>query len=201
LINFYCLSINIYLYLPCKKIDKMKPSTKLILTILHIIAWIIFLGLCVKTGAIIYSFFVSLAINPEGAKNLYMGLDLSNLNSFDRGHYVIIVSFILLLSILKSFLFYLVVRIFLKINLINPFSADVSMLISRIGYVAVGIGILTMIANKYCDWLSKKGVSFPDLQSVLGGAGEFLLLGAVIFIIAQVFKRGIEIQTENELTV
>jgi hypothetical protein len=94
-----------------------------------------------------------------------------------------------------------VVRIFLRINLVNPFSTDVSILISRIGYLALGIGVLTIIANKYCDWLSKKGVAFPDLQSVLGGAGEFLLLGAIIFIISQLFKRGIEIQTENELTV
>jgi hypothetical protein len=35
-----------------------------------------------------------------------------------------------------------------------------------IKYFAVGIGILTVIENKYCDWLSKKGVAFPDLQPV-----------------------------------
>jgi hypothetical protein len=44
-------------------------------------------------------------------------------------------------------------------------------------------------------------VSFPDLQAYLGGGAEFLLLGGIIFMIAEVFKRGIEIQTENELTV
>ena len=179
----------------------MKSSTKLILAILHVIAWIIFLGLCIKTGVILYSSFVSLAINPGGAKNLYMGLDLSNLYYFDKGHYVAVVFLIIILSVSKALLFYLVVKIFLKINLVNPFSEDVSLLISRIGYLAVGIGLLTVMSNKYCDWLVKKGVAFPDLQSVLGGAGEFLLLGAVIFIIAQVFKRGIEIQTENSLTV
>jgi len=179
----------------------MKPTTKLILTILHVIAWIIFLGLCIKTGAFLYSFFVTLVINPEGAKNLYMGLNLSSLYNFDIGDYAIVASLIIILSGSKAFLFYLVIKIFLKINLVAPFSKDVSLLISRIGYLALGIGILTLEANKYCDWLSKKGVGFPDLQSVLGGAGEFLLLGAVIFIISQVFKRGIEIQTENELTV
>jgi hypothetical protein len=179
----------------------MKPTTKLILTILHVIAWIIFLGLCIKTGAILYSFFVSLAINPQGAKNLYMGLNLSELYHFDIGYYVIIGSCIILVSAAKAFLFYLVVRIFLKINFVSPFSKDVSLLISGIGYLAIGIGILTFITVKNCDWLARKGVAFPDLQPLLGGAGEFLLLGAVIFIIAQVFKRGIEIQTENELTV
>jgi len=179
----------------------MKPTTKVILTILHVISWIIFLGLCIKTGAFLYSFIVSLAFNPEGAKDLYMGLNLSALYHFDIGYYVVIGAGTILISGAKAFLFYLVVKIFLKINLVAPFSKDVSLLISGIGYLAIGIGVLTLIVSKNCDWLATKGVAFPDLQSVLGGAGEFLLLGAVIFIIAQVFKRGIEIQTENELTV
>ena len=179
----------------------MKSSTKLILTILHVIAWIIFLGLCVKTGAILYSFFVSLAMTPEGAKNLYMELNLSALYHYDRVYYIIIVSTIIVLSALKALLFYFVVKIFLKINFVKPFSEDVSRFISLIGYVALGIGVLTEIISKNCDWLAKQGVSFPDMRSVLGGADEFLLLGAVIFMISQVFKRGIEIQTENELTV
>ncbi len=183
------------------KIRKMKPTTKLVLAILHVIAWIIFLGLCVKTGAILYSFFVSLAMSPEGAKNLYMELNLSSLYHFDRVYYIVLVSTIIVLSALKALLFYFVVKIFLKINFVKPFSADVSRFIAMIGYLALGIGVLTEIANKNCDWLVKQGVTFPDLQSVLGGGGEFLLLGAVIFMISQVFKRGIEIQTENELTV
>ena len=179
----------------------MKSRTKQVLLILHIIAWIIFLGLCVKTGAIVYSFFVSLAKNPDGAKNLYMGLDLSDLYRFDTGHYVTIVLYIILLSGLKASLFYLVIKIFLKINLVRPFSTEVSCLISKIGQVALGIGILTLVDLGYIAWLTKKGITFPDLQQYLGGAGEFLLLGGIIFIIAQVFKRGIEIQSENELTV
>ena len=130
-----------------------------------------------------------------------MGLNLSGLYDFDKVHYIALASLIIVLSALKALLFYFVVKIFLKINLVNPFSKDVSLLISKIGYLSWFIGIVIVFANKDCDWLVKQRVSFPDLQSVLGGAGEFLLLGAVIFIIAQVFKRGIEIQTENELTV
>jgi hypothetical protein len=57
----------------------MKIATKQVLRILHVIAWIIFLGLCIKTGSILYSFFVSLFINTIAAKNIHMGLDLSDL--------------------------------------------------------------------------------------------------------------------------
>ncbi|HYK46430.1 MAG TPA: DUF2975 domain-containing protein [Parafilimonas sp.] len=179
----------------------MKTKTKRILTILNVTSWIIFLGLCVKTGAILYSFFVSLVLNPPAAENLHLGLDLSNLYQHDTGHYTVVVSLIIFLSGLKAYLFYLVVRIFMKINFVHPFSTEVSVLISRISYVAIGIGLLTFCANGYCAWLTKQGVVFPDLQNYLGGAGEFLLLGAIIFMISQVFRKGIEIQSENDLTV
>ena len=52
-----------------------------------------------------------------------------------------------------------------------------------------------------CEWLSTKGVSFPDMDPYLGAGTEFLLFAGVIVFIAQVFKRGIEIQSEHELTV
>lgn len=35
----------------------------------------------------------------------------------------------------------------------------------------------------------------------LRGGPEFIYFGGIIFIMAQVFKRGLEIQTENELTI
>jgi hypothetical protein len=35
----------------------------------------------------------------------------------------------------------------------------------------------------------------------LGGADVWLFMGVILYIIAQIFKRGIEIQAENELTV
>jgi hypothetical protein len=42
----------------------------------------------------------------------------------------------------------------------------------------------------------------PDTQFLrLGGADVWLFMAVVLFIIAQIFKRGIEIQSENELTI
>ena len=179
----------------------MKSTTKQLLTVLHIVSWVFFVGLCIKTGAILYSYFVSVVINPEGAKNLHMGLDLSNLYAFDKGHYSTMVIFIIALSAFKACIFFLLVKIFLKLNLVSPFSTEISAFITRIGFVALWIGVLTLFANGYCDWLSKRGVVFPTLQAYVGAGAEFLLMGGIIFIISQIFKRGIEIQSENELTV
>jgi hypothetical protein len=49
--------------------------------------------------------------------------------------------------------------------------------------------------------LIKRSFELEGLQSYLSGAFEYFLLSALIFAIAQVFKRGVEIQAENELTV
>jgi Protein of unknown function (DUF2975) len=179
----------------------MKSKTKPILQVLHILSWIIFIGLCVRTGAILYSFIVSLFVNTEGAKNLYAGLNLSSLFSYDRVQYCVVVLLIVFVSGLKAYVFYVVIKIFLKINFVHPFSDTVSRFISRIGYIALFIGILSIIGFSYCDWLGKKGVEFPDLYHFIGAGVEHLLFAGVIVFISQVFKRGIEIQTENELTV
>ena len=179
----------------------MKASTKGILTVLHVVSWIIFIGLCIRAGAILYTSIVSVYINPEGAKNLYSGLNLWSLYDYDTTYYTIIVSLIIIITALKALIFYQVIKIFSKINYVTPFSPQIASLISMIGYISLGVGILTKMTNGYCEWLGKKGVSFPDTSNVLGAGTEFLLFAGVIVFIAQVFKRGIEMQTENELTV
>jgi len=179
----------------------MKSKTQPILKVLNVISWIIFIGLCIRTGAILFSFFVSLFMNAEGAKNLYNELNLSGLLNYDKVWYIIIVMMIVLISVLKAWIFYFVIKIFLKINFVNPFSEPVAKLISRIGYFALFIGILSIMATSYCNWLAKKGVVFPDLNHYIGMGVEHILFAGVIVFIAQVFKRGIEIQSENELTV
>src|SRR5262245_7913052 len=104
----------------------MKSKTKNLFSVMNVLTWIVFIGLCIETGAILYSFFVSVFINAEGAKNLYMGLNLFELKSFDIGHYSALMSIIIFLSALKAYIFYLVIEIFLKINFVHPFSTKVS---------------------------------------------------------------------------
>lgn len=179
----------------------MKSRTKQILATLQVVSWIVFIGGCIKTGTLLFSLFISLFVKSIAVENLYQGPDLSALYAYGRGHFETLVSLTIFLTGLKTYIFYLLIQIFQKINFVNPFSAAIAKFISRISYVAVSIGILTILAEGYCSWLAKKGVAFPLKESYLGGAAEFLLLGGVIFMIAQVFARGLEIQTENELTV
>jgi len=175
----------------------MTTRTLFILKAINVIFWVIFIGLCIKTGAILISFFASLFVNLDGAKNLYLGLNLFDLFTFSKLHYVFIVSFIIILTGLKAYIAYLVVRIFLNFKFTSPFKTNVTLLITKISYVALGTGILAIIANSYSDWLNKKGIQISQDW----GSSEILFFAGVIYIIAQVFKKGTEIQSENELTV
>ena len=179
----------------------MKASAKQILTILHVVCWVVFIGLLINAGAIPFSYGISLFI-PEGANNLYKGLDLSALKRFSIWYYTCIVSFLVVLPGLKAYLFYLVIRIFSKIDFDHPFSPPAAALILKISQVALGTGILGIIADGYGRWLDKNDLASVDtLRQYWSGSTEFLLLAGIIFVIAQIFQRGVEIQSENELTI
>lgn len=176
-------------------------KTKTILSIMNVLVWIAFVGLCIKTGALLFTFMMSLFWNPLAAGNLYLGLDLSQLFAYSQWRYISMMSLILFLSGLKAYFFFLVTRIFENINMAYPFSEGVSNLLIKISSTALGVGILALLAKGYIKSLVKNGVELPSLNDYLGGAQEYLFMAGIIFIIAQVFIRGLEIQSENELTV
>lgn len=175
----------------------MESKTTAILQIMKIISWIIFIGLCIKTGAILISFGVSVFVNKEAAEDLYLGLDLASLYDFSMIHYVAIVLLWIVLTATEAYLFFLVTRIFSQINLEQPFSISVSQLISKISYVALGVGMLASAAYGYSEWLLAKELNIP----IQWNASGFLFMAGIIFVIALFFQRGVEMQSENELTI
>src|SRR5678816_921184 len=48
----------------------MKPKTKTLLSFLHILSWIAFVGLAIKAGSFLISYIVSIK-NPVASKDLY----------------------------------------------------------------------------------------------------------------------------------
>jgi hypothetical protein len=68
--------------------------------------------------------------------------------------------------------------------------------------VSLLIGALSWWGVKYTEWLTTQGVQMPPIENLgLGGADVWMFMGVILYVIAQIFKRGIEIQTENELTI
>jgi len=150
----------------------------------------------VKAGAILFSYCITLA-NPEGAKNFYAGLNLYDVRQFSFLHYTITAILMAAIPALEAYIAYLVIKVLTKIKLANPFTIEISKTIERISYFMLATWIIAIIYNMHTLWLMKRVTGLhEDLVST-----DFIFLAGVVFVIAQIFKRGVEIQSENELTV
>ena len=170
-------------------------KTEKILKIMYILSWIVFIGLCIKTGAILISYFVSIT-TPEAAQNLYAGLDLSEYYNHSFKQYTFIVSYKIGLFATEAYIAYLVTKLLKALNLEKPFNNEVQKLMQSISYSIFNLWILAMIHNTHVQFIGKRYHYSMDLFS-----SDFLFLAGVIFIFAQIIKRGIQIQSENDLTI
>jgi hypothetical protein len=94
-----------------------------------------------------------------------------------------------------------VIELLYKLDLKKPFSSFVAKKISQISYYTFSVGILSHIAWQTTKNLSHHGYEIDSLSQYLVDSHAFILMAAIIYIIATIFKKGIEIQNENELTV
>ncbi len=183
---------------------EIKIGTTQILKILYVLSWIIFIGVCIEAGGIIFNSFYDLVLNPVGAKYFWQQIDLSSLYRYDRGYFFVVTLIMSIVAVTRACIFYLIIKILhdKKLNMAQPFNEDVKRFIFKLSYMALLIGIFSWWGVKYAEWLATQGVKMPDIQYLrLGGADVWLFMSVTLFVIAQIFKRGIEIQTENELTI
>ena len=178
----------------------MATTNNFVFKALTIIAWIIFVGLCIEAGGLIVNFIFSL-YKPEFVQNLYQKLDLSKMYEQSKWAFYSMYSFILVLAIMKAVLFYVVIILITKIDLSKPFNSFVSRQISLISYYTLSIGLLSFIARQSAKNLLHHGFVTESLKQFWEDSEAFILMAAIIYIIATIFKKGIELQNENDLTV
>jgi hypothetical protein len=176
--------------------NKSKTKTQVVLNIMLVLTWIAFIGLLIKTGAMLFSYLMTL-IHPEKAKDMYSGLNLYNLMQFNFWNYSQIVSFMIIQAVLKAYILFLLIKMLSNVKLSNPFTKEVASQLESLSFISLGIWIISIIGKAHSSWLMKRaGVFQTEFES-----GEFLFMAGLVFIISQVFKRGVELQSENELTV
>jgi hypothetical protein len=178
----------------------MSKTNNFVFKVLKIVAWILFVGLCIEAGALLVNFIFSL-YKPEFISNLYQKLDLSEMYTRNKWVFYGMYSFILSISFLKAYLFYIVIKLVTKINLSKPFDNYVSNHITQISYYTFTIGILSYIARQTAKNLVHHGYVTDNLNPFWEDSQAFILMAAVIYVIATIFKTGIDIQNENDLTV
>jgi hypothetical protein len=167
---------------------------------IQVICWLIFLGYCIQTGALIFNYVLSL-FKPIATHNLHLGLDLSELYLKSKPIYTLVFALIVAVSALKAYLFFVVLKLFKTLNLTKPFSENVSGIITKITYYTLSIGIVSIIAQEVVSQLSDKGYNVGLVERYWSDGGGYLVMSAILFVIAYIFKKGIELQNENDLTV
>ena len=174
----------------------MSKRTEIILKILNVFAWFAFIGLMVQAGAFLFSYCYTL-IKPEVAKDFYEHQNLYPLKQFSLFHYTTSVVLRAGIPILESYTAYLIIKVLSKIKLSSPFTMEVAGILEKISYFILATWIVAVVYNSHASWLIKE---IPGL-ALSKVSGDFIFIAGVVFVFAQIFKKGVEIQTENDLTV
>ncbi len=176
----------------------MKTNTETILTVLKVLAWIVFIGLCINCGSQIIAFILGF-VKPEWAQNMY-NVDQNWFRLKGEGVWVYVgaMSLIIAVSAFKAYIWYILIELLSKLNLESPFTMEVAKKLESIAYQLLVVWIASSVANGFFEGLEKQGMtSIAKLED----ANQFIFIAGIVFVISQIFKRGIEMQEENELTV
>ena len=186
--TYYLLFINNYILLFGKQIIRIM-KTEQFLKLMNVASWMIFVFLCMEAGTSFFTVLTEFLYPNEKEPLLY---------TIHSNHFYVIVLFVLLVAILKALIFWRVIKLFSSLNLHHPFSPEISKLLESICFLTFCIGIIAAIGNFYTKWLNK----FYSLGQVgLGNGTELLFMAGVLFVFYLLFKRGLEIQNDQELTI
>ncbi len=107
----------------------------------------------------------------------------------------------ILISALKAYVFYLVLGLFKVLDMVKPFSENISRIISGITTFSFATGIASMIARQFVERLMEKGYDASAMERFWNDSGAYLMMSAVLFVVSLVFRKGLELQNETDLTV
>lgn len=176
----------------------MKIKTEQILTFLKIVAWLAFVGYGIKAGAQAVALVVCF-IDPSLAEKLYEVNPLFlKLRQHNAQYFVNAMSLLVFLTATTAHIWYMAIRLLSKLNLKTPFSREVAKRLEKIAFEILGLWLVNVMAMAYLKRLEK---ATGELLGDFGIGDEFLLVAAIVYIVSQIFKRGIELKEENELTV
>jgi hypothetical protein len=175
----------------------MAKTDSFAVSVLKFLFWVLFIGLCIKAGTLITTASISLFINPEASADLYRGLNLSALYYFDKIQYIMVLMLLVGHTVIKAYITFLVERIFKGFDLSRPFNDYAATLITQIRNLSLATGVTALLGERYCKSLTGKGISV----SLDWSGAETLFFAVLIYVIVLVFRKGVELQKENELTI
>lgn len=181
----------------------MKTQTEKILNILRVIAWIGYIGsiaLAVITGIFIICSFIF----PDSDFINYAYISDKELSfKILKNEYLGRLIFYYIMSLIKT---YFVIRTWklakdalTNLNIDNPFSSKTSIIFEKIAYLMIVIGAINFIIEQYV--ITLEGLITNHIKYNFSPDLTYLFGIGIIYLFSQIFKRGVELQEENELTV
>lgn len=177
----------------------MKTRTEIILTVLKYLALIAAIGFSIECGSQLF-YFIASFINPEWAKNGYnYERSWYQIHQANTWYYICIMSLTISIAAIKAWIWYMVFGLLIKLELQSPFSMFVTKKLESIAWLLLGVWILgTIMTKSYAHYLLKDtGI---EMATKFTG-DEYFFIAGIVYIISKIFKRGVEIQEENQLTV
>ncbi len=173
----------------------MKTTTHTILKTMKFLSWIVFIILLIQAGILLFAYIYGL-INPDATATYVQRFDWMIVKQHSPIGYLIIWISTFTIVCLEAYTTLIVIKILQAINISNPFTLTTAKQLQKVSYLIFIIWIVTIISNACRELFNNKislGVSLDDMT--------FILLAGIIYIFAQIFKRGIELQYENEMTI
>ena len=174
-------------------------KTKTILIIAKYLALLGGIKYSIEFGAQLTNLIASF-INPEWAKHTYqVDLSIFNIREQSIAYYVFGMLLIMAVSAFKATIWYLLYSLLLKLKLQTPFLMEVEIKLELIAFLLLGVWLISSFFwETFIYYLSKDTrIQLPLNNNV----DEYIFFAGIVYIISQIFKRGIEIQEENQLTV
>ncbi|MBV7532501.1 DUF2975 domain-containing protein [Chitinophaga sp. sic0106] len=171
-------------------------KTQQLLKVMYVFAWIVFIGLSINFGAVLICFIVSL-INPAIAPKLMDWSQLATLQEQGPLQYYSVGSLLIVFSLVKVYLSQIMLQLLSGVKMQSPFTPKTVRLLEKMSYFFLSAAAIAYLYNTQLAYIRKDLNISLDKISI----EQFLILGGLVFILSQIFKRGVEIQTENELTV
>lgn len=175
----------------------MSKKQSLVFKTMHVLFWVIFIGLCIKTGTLLTSLFISFLVNPAATNQIYQGLNLSALFQFSTHHYFHVMLLYIAINTLQAYMAYFTIKIFLELKMEKPFSVSINNIIRKMSRLGLACGLVALVGQAYSDWLLKSGIAVP----INWAYAEILFFAGILFLVAQIYQKGIELQQENDMTV
>lgn len=174
----------------------MKNLSKMTLVFLKFIFMVTLIGLFISLISILWVY-ISHYFHWTLQRKYFSSINFTKIFNEDTNAFNIILICSFITTFLKIDLVNKLIKILKKLNIQNPFEDVFYSLIISIGKISLILGIINWMLYFYIELYVKNELILSYQVTEL----NFLYLSALLFIVGQVYKKAIDLKSENDLTI